>query len=251
MLLIREVNRVAVIAALVSVIGTAMAAWLIGTRISFGWDEVKRQRDSDMTALQLFYQSYGKFFAAWKMWAVYLRGTSPGQGGFPASDLKAWEILQAVEEAESGFETILVKLASEFTHTDRDRQLFAAFRQAGQSLREAIREGKDLTWKAQRSSPRDIVSPNPRRDLEFRQYRAFKALCEYVAVSLARGPYGERATRGRLRRLFLGPGQIPRISHSIAASNLIAITQTQDIGGQWQRIAEEEFGLDEPAALKR
>jgi hypothetical protein len=200
---IKEVDRMAVIAALVSVIGTALAAWLVGTRISFGCDEVERQRDSDMAALQLSYESHGRFFAAWRMWAVYMRSTSSGQRGFPASDPKAWEVLQTVEEAESGFETILVELASEFTHTDRDRQLFAAFRQAGQSLREAVREGKDLTWKAQRSSPGDIVNPNPERDLEFRQYRAFKALCEYVA--------GARADRVVMPGLLCcgRPGTVP------------------------------------------
>lgn len=62
-----------VIAAVVSVALTSLLAWFIGTRVSYGWDEVKRQRESDLAALQSFYRCYGAFFAAWKMWDVYLK----------------------------------------------------------------------------------------------------------------------------------------------------------------------------------
>ncbi|MDT5281012.1 MAG: hypothetical protein QOJ20_2207, partial [Mycobacterium sp.] len=220
-----------------------LLAWLIGTRVSYGWDEVKRQRESDMASLQLFYQCYGKFFAAWKMWAVYNRINPSDRPNFPADDPRAWDILRTAEDAESGFETILVKLASEYTHSDTDRQLFASFRQGVQSLREAIRKGQDLTWKAQAFSPRDGGSENPARLLEYRQYRAFKALCEYVAVTLARGPYGTRASRGRTKRLFLGLGNSRLVEPTIAIEGLIAITRTEGIGGHWWEIAEEEFAL--------
>lgn len=105
-----------VIAALVSVVVTSLLAWLIGTRVSYGWDEVKRQRESDLAALQSFYECYGAFFAAWKMWAVYLRNHTfeGGHPKFPAGDATAWGILKEAEDAEGGFEAILVKLASEY-----------------------------------------------------------------------------------------------------------------------------------------
>jgi hypothetical protein len=234
----------AVIVALVSVLSTALLAWLIGTRVTYGWDEVKRQRESDMDSLKLFYQCYGKFFGAWKAWQGYTRNTPSGTSGFPASDPKVWEILRAAGEAESGFETILVKLASEYAHSEPDRLLFASFRQGAQSLREAIRDGKDLTWKAQPFSPhRDRGQPNARRLLDYRKYRAFKALCEYVAVTLRVGPYKRASSSTRLRRLFLGLSQSRTTNHREAIAALIAITQTEDIGGRWWTIAEDAFAL--------
>jgi hypothetical protein len=241
---VKEAVSVAVLAALTSVVVGALLAWLIGTRISFGWDEVKRQRESDLEALQLFYECYGKFFAAWKAWAVYTRTMPPDSKGFPASDPRAWDILRAAGEAESGFETILVKLASEFTHSEKDRLLFASFRQGAQSLREAIREGKALSWKAQRRSSRDQWKHNATRVLEYRQYRAFKALCEFVAVTLAAGPYRHRATSSRMKRLFLGLGNGRTVDHLAAIAALIAITQTEGVGGRWWMIAEAEFHLE-------
>ena len=225
----------------------ALLAWLIGTRVTFGWDEVERQRESDVAALQVFYQSYGKFFAAWKAWAVYVRNVPPDGRGFPVSGPRAWEILKTAGEAESGFESILVKLASEYAHSAGDRALFASFRQGGQALREAIRDGRDLTWKAQPTSPRDRGRSNPRRGLEYRQYRAFKALSEHVATTLAAGPYGSRTrSGGRARLLLLGIHAARRTDQTDAIAALIAITETQGIGGRWWIIAEEAFSLPDP-----
>lgn len=156
-----------VIAAVVSVVLTACLAWFVGTRITYGWDEVKRQRESDLAALKLFYECYGKFFAAWKMWDVYLKASKPPTRSFPAADPTAWSLLRDAEVAEGGFESILVKLASEYATNERDRLLLASFRQGTQSLREAMRGGKALGWKAQ---PVSVDRPeNPqRRRVEYR-----------------------------------------------------------------------------------
>ncbi len=250
----------ATVAALVSVVATSLLAWFIGTRVSYGWDEVKRQRESDLAALQSFYRCYGAFFSAWKMWAVYLRNhsfeESPPQ--FPVNDATAWNILREAEDAEGGFETILVKLASEYAGFKEDRLLLASFRQGAQSLREAIRDGRPLTWKAQPHSPRDRSPADGRqRLLDYRKYRAFKALCEYVAIKLARGSYdthsapkndeqpGSRSDRRGKRSftLFLGLRPTRRINQNRAIEALIEITQTAEIGGRWYEIAEQEFDL--------
>lgn len=254
----------AVIAALVSVVTTSLLAWFIGTRVSYGWDEVKRQRESDLAALQAFYRCYGAFFAAWKMWDVYLKNhTLEGdRPRFPADDTTAWSILKEAENAEGGFETILVKLASEYASSRQDRMLLASFRQGAQSLRESIREGRALTWRAQPSSPRDRSPEDTRqRLLDYRRYRAFKALCEYVAIKLARGSYDiQRASKGdeehgsaighisprrdkRSFPLLLGLRPARTIDQNKAIEAFIEITQTEGIGGGWYRIAEEEFCL--------
>ena len=113
----------AVLTVTFSVLLTALLSWLIGTRVTYGWDEVKRQRESDLAALRLFYDCYGKFFGAWKMWDVYLRAAGSPGPGFPVQDATAWAILRDAEAAEGGFESILVKLASEYATSERDRQL--------------------------------------------------------------------------------------------------------------------------------
>ena len=64
------------------------------------------------------------------MWGVYLRSHA-AEGKFPqfpADDATAWNILKEAESAEGGFETVLIKLASEYASDGRDRILLASFR---------------------------------------------------------------------------------------------------------------------------
>ena len=242
-----------IIAAIISVVATALLAWLIGTRVSYGWDEVKRRRESDLAALESFYRCYGAFFSAWKMWEVYLDNSAIKESGkFPVKDETAWNILREAENAEGGFETILVKLASEYASFEEDRLLLASFRQAAQSLREAIRDGESLTWKAQPHSPRD-KDPSPmkqqQRLLDYRKYRAFKALCEYVALKLAHGSYSTRAAFHSLddsgwgSALLLGLRSPRSIDQNTAIAALIQVTQTEGVGDRWYEIAEKSFEL--------
>lgn len=242
-----------IIAAIVTVVATSLLAWLIGTRVSYGWDEVKRRRESDLAALESFYRFYGAFFSAWKMWEIYLDNSAVKESGkFPVDDETAWNILREAENAEGGFETILVKLASEYASFPEDRLLLASFRQGAQSLREAISDGKPLTWKAQPHSPR---AKNPsyerqeQRLLDYRKYRAFKALCEYVALKLAQGSYGTRDASHGLdgsgwgSALLLGLRPSRSIDQNTAIAALIQVTQTEDIADRWYDIAEKSFEL--------
>jgi hypothetical protein len=253
-----------VIAALVSVALTSLLAWFIGTRVSYGWDEVKRQRESDLAALQSFYRCYGAFFAAWKMWDVYLEShTSKGaHPSFLADDSTAWGILKEAEDAESGFETILVKLASEYASDRRDRILLASFRQGAQSLRESIRVGRALTRKAKPTSREDSTREEKNQRLtDYREYRAFKALCEYVAIRLAHGHIMPEARRGKVKGLarlwisfsprrakrsfpvLLGLGPTRTIDQNRAIEAFIEVTQTDGIRGCWHENAEKELQL--------
>jgi hypothetical protein len=227
-----------VIAAVISVTAASLLSWFVGTRVTYGWDEVKRQRESDLAALKLFYECYGKYFAAWKMWDVYLRSAEPvPDKRFPHRSETAWAILRDVESAEGGFESILVKLAAEYATSERDRRLLAAFRQGAQSLREAMRRGEALGWKAQPFSL-DRPGNQEQRILDYRRYRAFKALCEYLALTLSKGP---RPPSGR--RLFLGSRPRRLVDDATAAAALIEITQTRGIAGRWYEIAEDLLAL--------
>jgi hypothetical protein len=191
------------------------------------------------------------------MWEIYLVNSVVKESErFPVNDEIAWNILREAENAEGGFEAILVKLASEYASFQEDQFLLASFRQAAQSLREAIRDGRSLTWKAQPHSPRDgAPSPTKReqRLLDYRKYRAFKALCEYVALKLAHGSYNTRAASrgpggsGWKSALLLGLRPPRSIDQNTAIAALIEITQTEGIGGRWYEIAEKSFGL--PAVM--
>jgi hypothetical protein len=159
------------------VVGAAVAsglAWLVGNRVGYRWDEIKRRRESDLAARDEFYRVYGKFFATWKLWNTHKKYPSVG-----APDGVQWKLLEQAEEAEAGFEALLVKLASERPLCARDRRLLACFRQAYQSLRERLRENGPLEWWA--TGP----PKHPEHEEGFRQYRTFKALSEYSATLLA------------------------------------------------------------------
>ncbi|MBG0562416.1 hypothetical protein [Actinoplanes aureus] len=234
-----------VLAAVVSVVTGSALAWFIGSRVTFGWDEVKRQRESDLAALRSFYDCYGKFFATWKAWNIYVRarGTRP-DGSFPVTDDKAWALLRDAEAAEGGFESILVKLAAEYATSERDQLLLASFRQGAQSLREEMRDGRELSWKAQPTSVDRPQHPDQRL-LDYRRYRAFKALSEYVALRLADGPRPRSTTsppRDRMT-LLLGLRPARATDEAAAVTALIKITQTAGIADRWYRIAEDVFHL--------
>ncbi len=254
-------NDVAV--ALISILATSLLAWLVGVRVSHHWDEARRRRESDMAALQAFYAAYGKFFEAWKLWDTFLRnhrtlhrteGAQRGNGPIPLEDPTAWSILELAAEAESSFESILVKLASEGGDQDSSRtQLLAAFRQGAQSLREAMRDGRALTWKAQPTSPSDNTEASrTQRRLDYRRYRSFKALSLYAAHLLETGGSllpSERHTRDgnpwrlRVRRYLIGPGLEPSLATSRPVASLIAMTVTQGVAPRWWEIAERELLL--------
>ena len=249
--------------ALVSVLATSVLAWIVGVRVTHRWDEARRRRESDMAALQAFYAAYGKFFEAWKVWDTFLRNhravlgandARHDRGPLPLEDQTAWSILRLAAEAESSFESILVKLASEGGDEASSRtHLLAAFRQGAQSLREAMRDGRALTWKAQPTSWSDKTEASRnQRLLDYRKYRAFKALSLYAAHLLETGGSPAPMETGvrdknswsvRARRRLLGPGLEPSLATSRPVASLIAMTVTQGVAPRWWEIAEREFLL--------
>ena len=52
-------------------------AWVVGSRLTYMWDERKRRRENDLAALASFHQVYGEWFATWKLWSASKALTLP------------------------------------------------------------------------------------------------------------------------------------------------------------------------------
>lgn len=153
--------------ALLAVALTSVLAWLIGTQITYRWDEVKRRRELDLAAVANFYKCYGAFLKVWRIWNSHKIGSAY----CPAPTDVQWQCLQSASEVEGDLEGLLIKIVSERRLNDRDLELLGCFREALHCLRERIREDKPLAW----------FSRTAENSPEFRQYQAFKTLAMYLA----------------------------------------------------------------------
>jgi len=206
-----------IIASFTAVVGSVLA-WVVGTSVSYVWDERRRRRESDLTALATFYQLYGQFFATWKLWSSNKRYGAK----LAPPDQVQWGLLECAENVEGGFEALLVKLASERSLNNDDKLLLGCFREAYQMLREKIRENEPLDWWA---------SPTHSGD-GFEQYRAFKALAGYVASLLESSPK---------QRLLMPAILKPDKDEAIAA--LDEITKRRKFHDKWWRLATDQLHL--------
>lgn len=216
---------------LVAAFGALVAAgllWVVGYRLTFVWEDRKRRRESDLAAVATFYRLYGEFFAAWKLWDSHKRKGVPGKG--EPHELQ-WELLEQVERAEGGYEALLVKLASERVLDDTDRVLLGCFREGSQMLREKIRESQALEWWA-------TDKPEERDSDGFKQYRAYKALAECIALKLEAGP----VRRGVLG--FRTIAQVERPERADAIRALLEVTDASKRRHTWWTEAAERLGLD-------
>ena len=203
----------------------ALLLWGVGYRLTFMWEDRKRRRELDLAAVETFYRLYGEFFAAWKLWDSHERKGVPGKG--EPRELQ-WELLEQVERAEGGFEALLIKLASERVLDDTDKVLLGCFREGSQMLRETIRAGQALEWWA---------TDKPGRGDGFRQYRAYKALAESIALKLEEGP-------ARRRVLGFWPiTEIKRPERPDAIRALLDITDASKRRGRWWKDAGVRLGL--------
>ena len=213
----------------------SLLAWVVGTQVSYVWDERRRRRESDLAALAAFYRLYGEFFATWKLWNAHKRF----EATLAPPDQVQWSLLERAEAAEGGFEALLVKLASERELSERDQRMLGSFREAYQMLRESIRVNEPLDRWA-----------SPRGGDGFEQYRAFKGLAEYVAFLLEASPK-RRSVRdaaiNALRRRHLTPPPKPQSNSDEAIKTLAAITKRADFHGRWWKIATDQLPLGSDA----
>jgi hypothetical protein len=158
---------VTIVAAVLGPVIAAALAWGIGSFITDRWDETKRRRDLDLSAVSEFYLAYGEFLGVWRLWSSYKRyeGTSrPPEG-------TQWLCLSRASEVESRLEALLIRTTTERPLSPDQRELLACFREAYQRLRESIRSDQDLTW----------FTRTGKDTAEFREYQAFKELSNSFA----------------------------------------------------------------------
>lgn len=134
----------------------------------------QKQRELQLVAAARFYELYGEFFAVWKQWSAFKAGK------LVPRDPEAFRVglFERACAGEGNMEAVLVRIASEFRVEPVDIETLGRFRQAYQTLREALRENHELGW----------------NDPEHPQYAAFKRLACLVASLLGRHTLKELPT---------------------------------------------------------
>jgi hypothetical protein len=64
-------------APLLTVAVTLGGGWLVTTRVTDRWEQVKKSRDMDLAARQDFQRLYGELVAIWKTWDSLTGGHTP------------------------------------------------------------------------------------------------------------------------------------------------------------------------------
>jgi hypothetical protein len=87
------------LANLIPVILGVLATGLVGTGLGFWWNLQLKNRESDLATVKMFHDSYGEFFAVWKLWNYYIRDI--GLDAFP--DASRWDLLQRPPLPKAGW----------------------------------------------------------------------------------------------------------------------------------------------------
>jgi hypothetical protein len=167
-------NWVSGITPIVAVLITLIAGWLIGQRVTDRWEQARKWRKLDLSALEELYRCYGEFYAVWKAWNSYSDANHPSD----APSDTPWELLLRAAAAEGSVEALLAKIVTERKLNPKEIDALGSLRQAYRGLRHAIRRGKPLAWSR---------SANP-------DYTAFKGLQTLVAELLTRSSEKRPAT---------------------------------------------------------
>jgi hypothetical protein len=177
-----------------------LAGWLVGQRIVATWDLRKKRQELDVVAAVQFQNLYGDLKEVARLWREYRLDAG---GAMAAPSDTRWTLLRRAAAAESRYEAVVIKLASERRSNPEQRATLGLFRQACQRLREGIRHGEDVGYAH--------FSP---------EYRLFNDLAAEVTCLI-----GDAADRGH------------RLSPAEARSNLeqIAKVRSED----WQARAAD------------
>lgn len=131
----------AIPSAVIAAIGALLAVG-VGRYVSHYWAIRQKRRELELTTLNDLYRLYGDFVATWKLWNHHCRKPEH----LAVDNENSWKLLERASSVESGMEAILVKIASERILTNEQIAYMGLIRQAFQSLREGIREGRQLDW---------------------------------------------------------------------------------------------------------
>ncbi|MFF2217371.1 hypothetical protein [Streptomyces antibioticus] len=157
---------------LFTVAATLGGGWLVTTRITDHWDQVKKNRDMDLAAAQDFQRLYGEFVAVWKTWNALTSCHTP----VTTPEHVGWGCLERATAAEGGIEALLAKVAAERVLTSEEIDVLGGIRQAFKAVRRTIQRGEPLDWWSSEVQP----------------YVAFKSLSTAVSVLLSTAPRTRR-----------------------------------------------------------
>jgi hypothetical protein len=146
---------------------------LIGGAFTAFWTTRQKQRDVEHLELTRFYELYGHFLTAWRLWNTIQKDSSVTT----PDEINRSALLKRASEAEGALEGMLLKLASERRLSHNDQQTLGKFRQACQRIRQSIRDDQLVPWSS---------SEHP-------EYLAFKQGASYLTSlipqkSLGRSP---------------------------------------------------------------
>jgi len=150
---------------LVTVATTLGGGWLVTTRITDYWDQVKKNREINLTAAKDFQRLYGDAVAIWKTWNA-LKGDYAVT--FTTPEHARWDCLLRATAAEGEIESFLAKLSAERVLSSENIAMLGSLRQAFKSVRRAIRKDEPLPWRS------DNV----------KEYASFKSLAAAMSVLL-------------------------------------------------------------------
>jgi hypothetical protein len=191
-----------VAAVLGPVIGIVLAG-LVGNKVAFQWDVRKRRTELDLDSLHGFYKLYGEFFALLKLWDCYKRRAD----GKPTEPAVLDRFLVRATDSEGRLEALLLKVSSERELGEAERDLFGAFRQGYQTLRESAREDLPVNWTGSNFAP----------------YAAFKELASAISQLLSsdancrweaiRSPESIESFRVITSNVYEFPGEPKTVEH--------------------------------------
>jgi hypothetical protein len=124
-------------------LGLLAVGWFVGQRIIASWDLRKKQQELDVSTAVQFQQLYGELKEVGRLWRES-RKPEASVIGVP-KDLR-WSLLARGANAESKYEAVVMKLASERTLTPSQLTALGLFRQACQQLRQSMRKNQEVSW---------------------------------------------------------------------------------------------------------
>jgi hypothetical protein len=142
--LVQEIPKV------LSALIVAALAWIVGSRITAGWDMRKKRGEFDILLANDFYSAVASFKTVAREWEALFRGKDASADRYEAN---VWETARAelakrALETESKLESILLKLVTEGVGRDdlndseknRRQRSLSLFRLAFRTLRESIED---------------------------------------------------------------------------------------------------------------
>lgn len=177
-------------APLLTVAVTLGGGWLVTTRVTDRWEQVKKSREMDLAAAQDFQRLYGEFVAIWKTWNSLTDGHTP----VTSPEHVGWGCLERATAAEGQIEALMAKLAAERFLTEDEIDMLGGVRQAFKVVRRSIKQGEPIGWWSSGAEP----------------YMAIKSLSAAMSVLLSTAPSTKR-----------------RRSVTVAARNFTGITSNR------------------------